>query len=143
MAFENGRRLFLGSAAAVALAFSAAYGQQPGAAERVGEKIDEAASGVKRAVGRAGETVKEQFARAKASINAMGVESRVYGRIRWDKDLQSATIDIGAQTDGTVTLTGTVADAAAKAKAVRLAAETVGVARVVDRLTTPPASADR
>ncbi len=115
-----------------------ALGQEPGLGKRVGEKLDEAGSVIRRDVGKAGDAVRDQFHRAKASINAMGIEARVYGRLRWDKALDGATTDVSAARDGTVTLTGTVADAPAKAKAVRLVVDTVGVARVVDQLTTPP-----
>lgn len=116
-----------------------ALGQEPGVGRRVGEKLDEAGAAIRRDVGKAGDAMREQFHKAKASINAMGIEGRVYGRLRWDKSLDGATIDVTAAKDGTVTLTGTVADALAKA--VRLSAETVGVTRVVDQLAAaPPAS---
>jgi hyperosmotically inducible protein len=108
--------------------------QQPTTGRRIGEKIDEAAAVLRRDVDRAGDAVREQFHKVKTSINAMGIEGRVYGRLRWDKALDGASIDVAAARDGTVTLTGTVADAPARAKAVRLAADTVGVTRVVDQL---------
>jgi osmotically-inducible protein OsmY len=72
----------------------------------------------------------------------MGVEARVYGRLHWDKALYDAKIDLEARKDGVLTLRGTVPDAAARAKAVALARETVGVTEVIDQLTlgttTPP-----
>ncbi len=108
--------------------------QQPTTGRRIGEKIDEAAAAIRRDVDRAGDAVREQFHKAKASINAMGIEGRVYGRLRWDKALEGASIDVAATRDGSVTLTGTVADAMARAKAVKLAGDTVGVTRVVDQL---------
>jgi len=129
--------------AALGLLANRALGQEPGLGRRVGEKLDEAGAAIRRDVGKAGDAMREGFHKAKASINAMGIEGRVYGRLRWDKALDGATLDVSAAKDGTVTLTGTVADALAKAKAVRLAADTVGVARVVDQLaiTTPTPSA--
>jgi hyperosmotically inducible protein len=129
--------------AAVGLLADRALAQEPGLGKRVGEKLDEAGAAIRRDVGKAGDAMREQFHKAKASINAMGIEARVYGRLRWDKALDGATIDVSAAKDGTITLTGTVADALAKAKAVRLAADTVGVTRVVDQLatTTPTTSA--
>ena len=68
----------------------------------------------------------------------MGVESRVYGRIHWDKALNDASIDLTVTADGVITLTGTVADAKAKARAVDLTKETVGVTKVVDTLAIRP-----
>lgn len=121
--------------AAVALLTDRALAQEPGPGRRVGEKLDEAGAAIRRDIGKAGDAMREGFHKAEASVNAMGIEGRVYGRVRWDKALDGASIDVSAARDGTVTLTGTVADVPAKAKAVRLAGETVGVTRVVDRLT--------
>lgn len=122
--------------AVVALLADRALAQEPGLGRKVGDKLDEAGAAIRRDVGKAGDAMREGFHKAKASIDAMGVEARVFGRLRWDKALDGASIDVTASRDGTVTLTGAVADAPAKAKAVRLAADTVGVARVVDQLTT-------
>jgi hypothetical protein len=132
--------------AAVALLTDRALAQEPGLGKRVGEKLDEAGAAIRRDVGKAGDAVREQFHKAKASINAMGIEGRVYGRLHWDKALENASIDVTATRDGTVTLTGTVADAMAKARAVRLAGDTVGVTRVIDQLaaaTPTPATPAR
>jgi len=136
-------RLGLTMAALATLSAAPARAQEPKprTGEKVGERVDEAASAVRRGVGRAGDKMREEFDRAKSSINAMGVESRVYGRIRWDKALEKATVDVSAARDGTITLTGSVSDASAKAKAVQLASETVGVVRVVDGLRTTSATA--
>jgi len=68
----------------------------------------------------------------------MGIESRVYGRIHWDKALNDATIELTATEDGVITLNGTVADSKAKAKAVELTKDTVGVIKVVDQLAVRP-----
>ena len=50
-------------------------------------------------------------------------------------------IDLTVTSDGAVTLTGSVADAKAKARAVELTRETVGVSKVVDTLAIRPAPA--
>jgi hyperosmotically inducible protein len=113
--------------------------QPPSTGRRIGERLDDAAAALRRDAGRAGDAIRDEFHKVKASVNAMGIEGRVYGRVRWDKALDGATIDVSAARDGAVTLTGTVADAAAKAKAVRLATETMGVSRVVDQLAVAPA----
>jgi osmotically-inducible protein OsmY len=57
----------------------------------------------------------------------------VYGRLHWDKALSDASIELSVSS-GVVTLRGAVPDTAAKAKAVTLAAETVGVTQVIDEL---------
>jgi osmotically-inducible protein OsmY len=106
--------------------------------EKVGEKVDEAVQSIKRGVREASESIREQFAKAKASVHRMNVESRVYGRLHWDKALTDAHIDLSVDNDGIATLRGNVADIKAKLKAVELARDTVGIARVVDELKVVP-----
>jgi hyperosmotically inducible periplasmic protein len=106
--------------------------------ERVGEAIDRAGKAIRRGVGEASETVQQGFARTRAAVHNMGVESRVYGRLHWDKALTDAAIELDASQDGVITLRGAVPDAAAKGKALALAQETVGVTQVVDQLTIGP-----
>ncbi len=114
--------------------------QEPGAGQKVGQKLDEAAQDIKAGLRKAGESAKEQFGKAKSSVNNMTVESRVYGRIHWDKALNDAAIELSVGDDGVITLDGTVATAKAKARAVALTQETVGVTKVVDRLAVRPAT---
>jgi len=139
------RRKILGMAAsAVGIALVAgacAVGaQQRGAAEKVGERIDQAAKNVRRGAEDVGNAAREQFAKARTSVHNMGVESRIYGRIHWDKALTDARIELEMQDGGVVILRGVVPDEAAKGKAVVLAGDTVGVNRVVDQLTVAPTS---
>lgn len=117
---------------------------QKGSAQRAGEKIDQAIQEIKKGVQDIGDTVHDRWVRAKASVENMGVESRIYGRLHWDKALRDAKIDLEVR-DGVATLRGEVPDASARAKAVQLANDTVGVNRVDDRLTvhTPATSSDR
>ena len=63
----------------------------------------------------------------------MEVSARVYGRLHWDKALNGSKVDIEVTEGGHTTLTGVVADAKAKAKAVELTRDTVGVTQVVDQ----------
>ena len=142
MTRSNGYRAALSFAALAALTMGVARGQQKeGLGERIGDKVKEEAAAAKRLAGRAGDSIRGEFERAKASVNALNVEARVYGRLHWDKSLEGATLDISMAKDGTVTLTGVVADLAAKARAVQLAGDTVGVTRVVNQLTTPSSPA--
>lgn len=113
------------------------------AGKRIGEKLDQVGRDVRGGLDRAGQEVKEKFASAKTSVQNMGVESRVYGRLHWDKALNDATIELTTTEAGVVTLDGSVATAKAKARAVDLATETVGVTQVVDRLAVRPAATTR
>lgn len=103
--------------------------------ERVGEKVDGAVETLKRGVSSAGEAIREQYEKARTSVHNMGVTGRVYGRLHWDKALTTAKIDVEVQKNGVAVLTGSVGDAAARAKALELTRDTVGVTNVVDRLT--------
>ncbi|HEV3121776.1 MAG TPA: BON domain-containing protein [Isosphaeraceae bacterium] len=119
------------------LAWTAA-GQEPkGAGEQIKEKAREAVTAVKKGVNAAEEGIRQEYERARAGIQNMSVSSRVYSRLHWDKALHTSKIDVKVQNEGTVTLTGTVADSKAKAKAVELAVDTVGVVRVIDLLSLP------
>ncbi len=119
------------------LAF-AAPGQAQETGKRVGEKLDQVGRDLRGGLNKAGQEAKERFASAKTSVQNMGVESRVYGRLHWDKALNDATIELSTSQNGVVTLNGSVANAKAKAKAVELAQETVGVTEVVDQLGIRP-----
>lgn len=112
--------------------------QQTG--KRVGEKLDDVGREIRSGLNRAGQEVKEQFASAKTAVENMGVESRVYSRIHWDKALTDATIELSVTQEGVITMDGTVATAQAKTRAAELAQGTVGVTKVVDRLAVRPAA---
>lgn len=140
---------------AVALACFGAPGraQQPGGvAEQAGEKLDEigrairdgfekAGETVVGGINKTGETVRDGLMKARDSVQGMGVYSRVYSRIHWDKTLHANNILLRAE-GGVVTLRGVVADDAAKTRATSLAADTVGVTRVINQLTVLHPSED-
>jgi osmotically-inducible protein OsmY len=71
----------------------------------------------------------------------MGVQARVYGRLHWDKALNQSDLNVKVE-QGVATLSGGVPTADARARAVNLAAETVGVTKVVDELTVAPSDAE-
>jgi hypothetical protein len=140
---------------AVALGCFAAVsrGQQPGGvAEQVGEKLDEfgrairdgfekAGETVVGGINKTGETVRDGFVKARDSVQGMGIYSRVYSRIHWDKTLHGTNIMLRAE-GGVITLRGVVANDAAKTRAISLAADTVGVTRVINQLTVLHPSED-
>jgi hyperosmotically inducible protein len=107
----------------------------PPVGERVGGKVDSAVESIKKGVNSAGEAIRDQWEKARISVHNMGVSARVYGRLHWDKALYNAKVDVEVQKDGVAVLTGTVGDPLARAKAVELTRDTVGVSKVVDRLT--------
>jgi len=114
--------------------------QQPkSTGEAIGEKVDNVVQSIKRGARATTETLQEQYQKARTSVHNMNVQARVYSRLHWDKDLNDARIDLEVR-DGTAVLRGTVKTLQAKAKAIELARETVGVDRVDDHLTLEPAS---
>jgi len=108
---------------------------QPSTGKKVGEKVQEALKEVKKGAQDVSESVREQFAKVRASVHNMEIEARIYSRLHWDKALNAATIDLEVHSGGIVTLRGAVADAGARQKAVALARDTVGVSQVIDQLT--------
>jgi osmotically-inducible protein OsmY len=115
--------------------------QQEGAGQKAGEKLDEVGRKIKRGLNKAEEAVRESFHKTRESVHSMGVAARVYGRLHWDKALQSSTLNVKVE-EGVATLTGSVPTAEARTKAVNLAADTVGVNKVVDELTVTTSRAE-
>jgi len=114
--------------------------QQPrGVGETIGETVDGVVQGVKRGARETSETLQGQYQRARTSVHEMGVQARVYSRLHWDKDLNDSKLDLEFK-DGTATLRGSVKTLRAKAKAVELTRDTVGVERVDEHLTIEPDS---
>lgn len=110
-------------------------GTMASAPAQIGERVD-------RALDRLGDNIREGWEEARGAVNRMGLQARVYSRVRWDKALEHETIEIDVQAADAVVLRGNVKTEAAKHKAIQLARDTVGVARVVDELTVAPAAAE-
>jgi osmotically-inducible protein OsmY len=125
---------FLAVGAGVGL--SVGFAQQPGVAERVGEKLDSVGRGLVRGAQELGEGVRKKFDVVRSDVSRMGIQPRVYARIHWDKTLTDARIEVHMLRDGVVLLRGVVPDAAAKARTIELARDTVDVTGVVDELET-------
>ena len=113
-------------------------GQEQDTGKKVGEKLDDLGRTIKKGLQDAGQTIREQFAKTRAAVHNMDLASRVYGRLHWDKCLNTSVVDLEVKND-VVTLRGTVPDAKARTKAVELARDTVGVNEVVDQLKIVPA----
>src|SRR5205085_1464034 len=101
---------------------------QPGTAAQIGDKID-------RGLSQIGAELSQAWADVRKSVEKMGVQGRVYGRLHWDKALEGANLEISVSENQAVVLSGNVASAAAKQKAEELARDTVGVSSVVNELT--------
>lgn len=69
-----------------------------------------------------------------AAVAATPIDARVLWRIRWDKALAGADIQVHTPMGGVVYLRGTVNDLTNRRRAVELAETTDGVERVVDEL---------
>jgi len=147
-----GRRAAALLATTLTLAVGGAFAlapQEPGTVEgavgRAAEKLDEAGrqikQGLERGFGTARDAVRDSFSRTRDRVNDMNVEARVYGRIHWDKLLTTSSLSLSVEARGIVTLRGAVPDAEAKKRAVELAADTVGVSRVIDQLVIQTPSA--
>jgi len=61
---------------------------------QVGEKVGGAVDSIKKGAKNAGNALREQYEKARTSVHNMGVTARVYGRLHWDKQLTSSTLDI-------------------------------------------------
>jgi osmotically-inducible protein OsmY len=102
--------------------------------EKIKDTAGSAVNSVKKGVGTASEAIKNKYNAAKDHVKAMEIEARVYARLHWDKALVGHKVDLSAPKAGTIVLTGSVVDAKAKAKAIELTTDTVGVTDVVDNL---------
>jgi hypothetical protein len=118
---------------AICLLVGYASAQQPGTAEKLGERID-------RGLSQIGAELSKAWAEARKSVESMGVQGRVYGRLHWDKALENANLDIDVRDNQVVVLKGKVASPAAKQKAEQLASDTIGVTSVVNELIVASAS---
>lgn len=107
---------------------------QEGSGPSVGQRVDQAIGEIRQEARQFAGQVREKFDQVRARVEQMSVAARVYARIRWDKTLNQAAVDVDVDKDGVATLTGTVPSEAAKAKASSLAGDTIGIERVVNNL---------
>ena len=109
---------------------------QEGAVEKIGRRIDQGLETLS-------QEVQEAWADVRKSVDKLGVQGRVYGRLRWDKSLAEEPIEVDVEGRDIVTLTGRVPDEATRQKALQLAKDTVGVREVLDRLQVNPRRIDK
>jgi hypothetical protein len=113
--------------ATVALAVTPATNAQQGPVQRAGQAIENAGRNIRRGVENA-------VARGQAIAYENDVLGRVQTRLIWDKQLVNSVLQLEMRADGTAVLRGSVLSKEAKKRAVDLAGNTVGVARVIDEL---------
>jgi hypothetical protein len=128
--------LSISVAIAILLALPCKSPAQERAGESIGRRID-------RGLEKLTEEVREAWAKARKQVDQLGVQGRVYGRLRWDKALADQPIDVdidkqSTDEESTVILTGRVPNKDARKKALQLAQDTVGVRDVIDRLQIEP-----
>lgn len=80
-----------------------------------------------------GEKAAVATAKVRESLDEAALTTKIKAKMALDDSVKARTIDVSTH-DTTVTLSGTVASAAERQRAVALARETNGVTRVVDNL---------
>ena len=108
---------------------------QQGLGERLGAQLDEG-------LDQLGNELREGWASIQQTVDRLGIQGRVYSRLRWDKHVSTERLDVEASERGIVVLRGQVPSQAAKQKAVQLARDTVGVERVEDKLSVAAPTTD-
>jgi len=116
----------------VALMFGIGVGQSASAQEGLGEQIG---ARIDRGLDELGDNLREGWASLRKTVDNFSVQGRVYSRLRWDKQLADAQIAVTVAEGGVVSIRGVVSDDEAKAKAAKLAQNTVGVEKLMNRLT--------
>jgi osmotically-inducible protein OsmY len=99
------------------------------AARRVASKFDSLTSG-------ADDKLSAGLQAFRADLGEMSLDARVSARLRWDKALAGAKIQVEAK-NGVVELKGSVGDLEQRRRAVELAESTSGAEKVTDSLQIP------
>ncbi|WP_406693796.1 BON domain-containing protein [Singulisphaera sp. Ch08] len=129
------RLALLGVLSLSVIGLATSVGLAQGMAARAGQAIDGVGRGIKQEAQNVGSALRRRFDAVRNEVNRMGVPSRVYSRLHWDKGLVNSRIEVHPVRGGSILLRGSVPDAEAKARAVTLASETVDVTAVIDELT--------
>ena len=113
--------------AALLVTVFATAAQAQGPIQRAGQALDNAGQNIRQGMENAA-------ARRHISVAEREVLTRIENRIAWDKQMVGSAVQLTVQADGSVVLQGSVADTAAKRRAVDLAESTLGVTAVTDQL---------
>jgi hyperosmotically inducible periplasmic protein len=101
--------------------------------EKVGDKTKDAAGAVGSTTKKAAKETKNAAAKTGEAITDGWISTRIKGNFAGEQALKGSDIKVNVK-DHLVTLTGTVPDATAHARALTIAKEVEGVHRVVDNL---------
>jgi BON domain len=118
----------------LALLLLAACGCQKDDADRLARVARKAATKLQPAGG--GDRLTCGLQAVRGSWDELALDARVATRLRWDKVLAAAQIEVQAN-GGAVELKGKVAGEEQRQRALELARATVGVERVIDTLEVP------
>ena len=105
----------------------APFARAQGVLEQVGQGLDNAGRNIRR-------SVENGVARGQITAQENEVLARVSERIKWDKRLSKSTIRLAVSADRSIVLSGSVISESAKATAVEITENTVGVTSVVDEI---------
>jgi osmotically-inducible protein OsmY len=110
------------------------------AATKISEKTSIAATRISEKTSVAATKISEKTTvaatKAERTVSETALSARIKAKMALDDDVKAGAIDVSTH-GTTVTLSGTVASKAERARAVELARGTAGVTRVVDELHTP------
>jgi osmotically-inducible protein OsmY len=126
---KGGRRRWL---ACLALLLAGCEGQDADRLAKIGRKVVDRLE--MRTTGGSGR-LPDSLQSIRGGVGEFAIDAKVAARLRWDKELEGASIQVGALGGGSVKLTGTVPSLDARQRAVSLARSTSGVGNVVDELT--------
>jgi osmotically-inducible protein OsmY len=126
--------LFFAAFGLVSVVGAPAASAQEGLGERIGQRLD-------RGIEQLGDQLKEGWQSLRQTVDKMGVQGRVYARLKWDKHLEKSEIEVDVEGEGVVILKGVVPTEKAKSKAVALTEDTIGVTRVVTNLNVATVAA--
>jgi hyperosmotically inducible protein len=100
---------------------------QDGPLQQAGRALDNAGKNIRA-------RIENEVARGQVTAQERELLYRVTRRLEWDKQLVRSTVQIEAQSDGSIVVRGSVQNESAKRRAVDLVENTVGVTKVVDEL---------
>ncbi len=113
------------------LGLAAGCGKDADCLARVGKK---SAARLDAVTGGARARLADGWQAVRGSVGEATLDSRVAVRLRWDKELAGADLQVSSPAPGGVRLQGTVADLRQRQRAVALAQSTQGVEVVTDEL---------
>lgn len=109
------------------------------ALEKTGSAVEHAAEVTKDAVVTGAQKTKDAVVATPGKIDETWITTKIAGKINADDALENVDVDVKVKKN-VVTITGDVPSEALRARVLRIARETDGVARVVDNMTVRPGS---